>query len=316
MRSTLTHFGRSTPVILAMAVGALAPRAFSEEAKVIARAGVDVKLEDGWRGVISEIANDPSRTVAWTSHASPFFGLTRSFALAPERAADVERILSRISEIHQLHHARIVLSPEAQVNPPKEVSSEKAGNVAAVFMIGGEKSPRLMLSAGHPLCDLERIKLPEGVAIEAAYDEAYLKAHPNDPILKKIESAVSKYRKKAGDKARVRLVVELARYCNAMEPFDPDADDSRWDRERDSVSGFAFKVIEPAEFAGQYLLSHHDGWLASGHPDNYAVKGRQYALRTERSWIGRKGGGICSVDLDIEPLPHPTTRPATRTSRD
>lgn len=202
------------------------------------------------------------------------------------------------------------------MNLPKEVSSEKAGKAAAVFSIGGEKSPRLLLAAGHPLCDLERLKLPQGVAVEAAYDEAYLKDHANDPILKKIESAVSGYRKQAGDKARVRLVVELVRYWNAMEPFDPDADDSRWDKERDWVSGFAFKVIEPSELAGQYVLAHHDGWLASGHPDNYAVKGPRYVLRTEQLWIGRKGGRICSVDLDIEPLKGPATRPATRRSRD
>ncbi len=64
-----------------------------------------------------------------------------------------------------------------------------------------------------------------------------------------------------------------------------------------SVYGFEFEVLAPRELKGMLVTAHHDGYLASGHATAIATPGKTYLWRTERTNIGGREFGICSIDL-------------------
>lgn len=75
--------------------------------------------------------------------------------------------------------------------------------------------------------------------------------------------------------------------CTLLRKPDPK---QVWD-----VTGIVLEVVEPAEYAGQVLTMHHDGYLASGDAFKEWEVGKRYRFKVPRSSIGTFNFALCSV---------------------
>ncbi len=180
-----------TTCLLSLAVSALFAAGGTD---IVASKGQPAYVQETWPDGVAALVNDPVRTTGWNDWFSEWPNDVNQYAMEAQSVDDVNRLIKKLATV-KTDVKEIRLCAMKEPAGLGWVSSLPKGNkIAAMFTIGDQSRidqwyahvrkpfgqiefeacpvavpPTLTLFVQNPLFDLEKLKIPQGVTVEAGY---------------------------------------------------------------------------------------------------------------------------------------------------